>query len=218
MRKLLPLLVLSVLAAPAARADGSIAINLRAGVVKPWGDFQKSRPVSDVENWAFPFQGDLQFRFTRRLQAGAYGRYAPVTLADRTKNLCDLATPKASCGLSDLGFGGVVEYRFSDKLEGGGWVGASFGYEILKYDTAVSGVKTTRTLTGLEGGVQTGIDFELGGLTVGPFLQVGAGQYSNMKTETAATSTTAATSASASVSGQKLHGYAGLGIRLSLLL
>jgi hypothetical protein len=212
MRKLVCLLALSVLAAPLARADGSIVINARAGVERPWGDFYKARPMSDAIDWAFPLQGDLQFRLTRALQVGAYARYAPTVLATRVRNLC--RGVNVSCSDTDIGFGGVVEYRFSDRLEGGGWVGASFGYEMLKAElgSVAAGAKETDTYKGFEGGVQAGIDFELGGLTIGPFVEVRGGRLTSVTQDVGSTST------DKSLTGQRLHGWAGLGIRVSLVL
>jgi hypothetical protein len=208
MRKVVCLLALSVLAAPLARADGSIVLNARAGVERPWGDFQTARPVSDAIDWAFPFQGDLQFRLTRTLQVGGYFRYAPTVLATRAHNLC--RSQNVSCSDTDTAFGGVVEYRFSDRLEGGGWVGASLGYEMLKSElgNVANSTKQSTTFSGLEGGVQAGIDFELGGLTIGPFLQISGGEFTSQTTNVG----------SSAFTGKRLHGWAGLGVRISLVL
>src|SRR5690242_5667169 len=169
MRRLLTLFVLSVLASPlAARADGSIQIVAAGGVAKPFGDVANGAKMSDSIDWAFPLDAQLQFRVVKSLAVGAYVRYAPTT----TASAC------TGCSLNDLAFGGRLEYRFSDRLEGGPWLGVFAGYEQLKSDFTVGATKLSRTLSGVEGGAAAGMDFELGGLTLGPYVQLSLGEYS----------------------------------------
>jgi len=156
MRRSFALLVLSILAAPAARADGSIALNARAGVAKPFGDLGDGVSLSDSVEWGFPLQADLQFRFTKQLSVGAYGRYAATTLASRTSDACT----GFSCKLADVGFGAIAEYRFSSRLEGGPWVGALVGYERLQGDVSSGGTAPTKVSSTMSG-------FEAGGSTAG---------------------------------------------------
>jgi hypothetical protein len=206
MRKLFPLLVLSLVAAPLARADGSIALSARAGVAKPFGDVAKGEALGDAVDWAFPLQADLQFRFLKQLSAGAYVRYAPATLASDLSDACDAVN--ASCSLADIAFGAIAEYRFRDRLEGGPWVGALVGYELLKGDTAGLLGKQSTTLSGLEAGVQAGMDFELGGLTLGPWASLMGGRFTKVKVE----------GDSSSIDDKAFHGWFQVGLRVSLLL
>lgn len=201
MKRLLTLVVLSALAAPlAARADGSIQLSARAGVAKPFGDIGDGVKLTDSVDWAFPLDAQLQFRILKQLSIGAYGRYAPTSV----KSTC------SGCTLNDIGFGGVLEYRFSEKLEGGPWLGVSGGYEMLKADkpSGTGSAKVSSTISGLEGAVSAGADFELGGLTLGPYVQLSLGQFSKVS----------AAGASSSISSKGMHGFFGAGIRLSLLL
>jgi hypothetical protein len=111
--------------------------------------------------------------------------------------------------VNDLAFGGRVEYRFSEKLEGGGWLGAFAGYEQLKSEFGAAGTtKTTRTYSGIEGGAAGGMDFELGGLTLGPYVQFTVGQYSKQS----------GSGISSTIASKGMHGFFGAGIRLALLL
>jgi hypothetical protein len=206
MRKLFPLLVLSVLAAPMARADGSVALSARAGVAKPFGDVAKDAPLGDVVDWAFPLQADLQFRFTKQLSIGAYARYAPTTLGSDAEGACDAAN--VSCSLADVGFGLIGEYRFRNRLEGGPWVGALAGYEMLRGDAAVAGAKVTSRTTGFEAAVQGGMDFELGGLTLGPWASLHAGQFTKTKVA----------GVSRDIDDEAFHGWFQVGLRFTLLL
>lgn len=199
MRRLLTLITLSVLAAPvAARADGSIQLIAAGGVAKPFGDVANGVKMSDSIEWAFPLDGQLQFRVVKQLAVGAYVRYAPTSVA----SAC------SGCTLNDLAFGGRVEYRFGERLEGGGWLGAFAGYEQLKSEVKNPAGTITRTLSGIEGGVAGGMDFELGGLTVGPYVQLTLGQYSKQSGD----------GVSSSIASKGMHGFFGAGVRVALLL
>lgn len=211
MRKLLALLAASVLAVPlAASADQQIAINFRGGVAKPWGDASKGDPMSDTVGWAFPLQGDLAFRFTKNIGVGAYVRYAPILVAEKFDNACKAAG--GSCSASDLAFGGLFEYRFGERLDGGGWLGASFGYEMAKGKGPAGTGTATSTLSGFEGGVQVGYDMTLAGITIGPFLHANLGQFGSAKLEAPGQSQ------SGSITDKAMHGWFGLGIRFGILL
>ncbi len=211
MRKLLALLALSVLAVPlAASADQQIAINIRGGAAKPWGDASKGDPMTDTVGWAFPLQGDLAFRFTKNIGVGVYARYAPTLLAESADNACKAAG--GSCSATDLSFGGLFEYRFGERLDGGGWVGASLGYEMAKSKISSAAQSGTSTLSGFEGGVQAGYDMTLGGLTIGPFVHANFGQFSSAKVESGGQTQ------SGSITDKAFHGFFGLGIRVGILL
>jgi hypothetical protein len=206
MRKLFPLLLLSIVAAPLARADGSIQLSARGGVAKPFGDVGDGAALGDAVDWAFPLQADLQFRFLKQLSVGAYARYAPTVLASDLSDACDLVD--GSCDLADVGFGLIAEYRFRDRLEGGPWVGALVGYEMLTGNTAGAATERSFRLSGLEAGVEAGMDFELGGLTLGPWASVMAGRFSKVKVE----------GDSSSIDDEGFHGWFQVGLRVSLLL
>jgi hypothetical protein len=198
MRRLLTLVVLSALASPlAARADGSIQIVAAGGAAKPFGDVANGIKMSDELDWTFPLDAQLQFRIVKQLALGGYFRYAPTSVASSC----------AGCTVNDLAFGARLEYRFSEKLEGGGWLGVFAGYEQLKSDVGSGATKVSRTLSGPEGGAAGGMDFELGGLTLGPYVQFTAGEYTK---QTGSGSTT--------IASKGMHGFFGAGIRLALLL
>jgi hypothetical protein len=191
MRRFLTCVALSVLALPlAARADGSIQLSASAGVAKPFGDIGDGLKLGDSIDWSFPLEGRVAFRVVKQLAVGAYGRYSPTSAASTCPG----------CTVTDVGLGGLVEYRFSEKLEGGPWLGASAGWTQLK--TSLSGGSGTKT--GFEGALAGGADFELGGLTVGPFLQASLGEFTK--------------TSSGSISSKGAHGYFGGGVRVLLLL
>ena len=201
MRRLLPLVALSALvAAPlAARADGSIQLGARAGVAKPFGDIGNGQKLGDFVDWAFPLEADLQFRVIPEFSIGAYGRFSPTTL----KSGCP------GCSANELGLGAVGEFRFSGRLEGGPWLDVFAGYNQMKLDQiSMAAGKQTATLTGWETGVSGGMDFELGGLTLGPFLQLTVAEFLNQKYA----------GASQSIQSKGAHAFFGGGLRLTLLL
>jgi hypothetical protein len=217
MRKLGLLLLTAILAAPlASRADGSIQIDLGAAVAKPFGQVASGTNLGDQVAWGFPLQADVQFRFLKSFAAGPYIRYAPTSLGSPLQTAC--SGSGVSCDASDLSFGALGEYRFSDRLEGGPWLGALVGWEMLKA-TAASTVpgsttlqKATVTSSGLQLGVRAGMDFELGGITLGPWAAFQAAQFSSYQADSGGTSR------SGSISDQALHGWFEVGVRLSLLL
>jgi hypothetical protein len=204
MRRLFPFLVLLAVAAPAASlADGGIVLNARAGVAKPFGDLEKDSPMSDLVAWEFPLQADLQFRVMRPLSVGAYVKYGPTTLGSKMKDACS----GMSCKLNDIGFGAIAEWRLSGRLEGGPWVGAFFGYDMLKGDLSEGSLSATASITGFEGGANLGMDFELGGLTLGPYAGLSAGQFT--KADIGA--------GNVSITDKTLHYWFQVGLRASLL-
>jgi hypothetical protein len=217
MRKLGLLLLTAILAAPlASRADGSIQIDVGAAIAKPFGQVQSGANLGDQVAWGFPLQGDVQFRFLKNVAVGPYVRYAPTSLGSPTQNVC--SANGISCDASDLSFGVMGEYRFSDRLEGGPWLGALVGWEMLKTTESktVTGSPTpqkwTETDSGLQAGVRAGMDFELGGITLGPWAAFQAAQFSSWQADSGGKST------SGSISSKALHGWFEVGVRLSLLL
>jgi hypothetical protein len=189
MRTLLTLFALSVAAAPAARADGSVQIVARAGVARAFGDTANGGQLADTVDWAFPLEAQLQFRLSRQVALGGYARWAPITVPSSC----------AGCSANDLGLGAVLEVRLSEKPEGGYWLGAFGGYEQLE-----TRVTTSTKLSGFEGGLSGGVDFELGGLFLGPYVSVSAGQYSK--------------TSSGSIASKGVHGFYAGGVRIALLL
>lgn len=208
MRRLLTLIVLSTLAAPlAARADGSIQLNARGGFGLPLGSTAGSAKYKDAIAYAIPLQADLQFRMLKQLSLGGYFRYSLNGVATDAKDLCEAAG--ATCSSTGMGFGLISEYRFSEKLEGGGWLGAQLGYELLESETKAGGTTESATAKGFELGVSAGWDATLGGLTVGPWVFLNVGQFSTVD---------ASGGGSGSIPDKKIHALAGVGLRVSLLL
>lgn len=200
MRRLLTLVVLSVLASPlAARADGAISLSASAGVAKAFGDVANGAKLADSVDWAYPLEAQLGFRLMKQLSVGGYLRFAPTTSPAKC----------VGCTVTDLAFGARAEYRFSEKLEGGGWLGVFAGYDQLKNERKLTtGAKSAVTFSGVEGGVAGGADFELGGLTLGPWVQLTLGEFTKQSGE----------GISSAIASKGMHGWVSGGVRLSLLL
>ena len=192
MRRLLACLVLSALALPrAARAEGSFQLTAGAGVATPFGDVGDGVKLTDSINWAFPLEARVAYRLGKEVALGAYGRWAPTAVSSGCPG----------CTVTDLGLGLLVEYHFGEKAEAGPWLGASGGWERL--DTTVR--SSTVSATGFEAAASGGYDFELGGVSVGPYGQLSLGGYTS-------------TSPGGAISSKGVHGLLGLGVRVSLLL
>lgn len=199
MRRLFTVVLLSALAAPvAARGDGSIQLVAAGGAAKPFGDVANGVKMADSIDWAFPLDAQLQFRIVKHLALGAYARYTPTSVGSSC----------SGCTLTGLAFGARAEYRLGERLEGGGWLGAFLGYEQLESEVEGAAATVTRTLSGVEGGAAGGVDFELGGLTVGPYLQLTVGQYSKQS----------GAGVSSTIASKGMHGFFGAGVRVGLLL
>jgi hypothetical protein len=199
MRRLLALVLSSAVAAPlAARADGSILLAAKAGVARPFGDLGNGQKLADLVEWVFPLEAQAQVRISKQLSIGAYARYGATVLASGC----------SGCTGNDVGFGALAEWRFSDRLEGGPWIGAFAGYERLKSETQVTGAaKATSTASGFEGGAWGGVDFEVGRFTAGPYVSLSFGGFSKLKTD----------AGSSSIASKGVHGQLGGGVRGALL-
>ena len=210
MRRLLPLLLGTILAAPLpARAQASIQLDLRAGIAKPFGEITSGAKLGDEISWAFPLQGDLQFRFLRSFSAGVYARWTPALVDPAVAGGCDAAG--IACSASSLAFGGLAEYRFSDRPEGGAWVGVLLGWEQLRTTQSLGGAKATETDSGVEFGMEGGYDFELGGFSLGPWASLMFGQFGQRRLETGGSTTSGA------IASTSLHGWFQVGVRAALL-
>lgn len=214
MRRLVPvLLVLPLLAPAAARAEGDLVLNARAGIAKPGGSAQKDVDLADGLEWAFPLQVDFGFRVVPRVAITAYGRYAPTTLASDVKNACDAVD--VSCKApTDIAFGLQAEYKFSDGIKGP-WLGVFAGYELIKSESvevtlsSSSVTKVSSTAKGFEGGVQGGMDFEWGAINLGPYAFLNLGQLSKVDTKVGGSSS------SNDIEDKALHTWIGAGLRVA---
>lgn len=169
-----------------ASSDGSgFALGLRAGYGLPFGKLAASDgdtgKVSDVVTGVVPLQLDVGYFVNSNVYVGANFQYGLGFL----KEDCPEG---ASCSASQMRFGANVSYHFSPGQALRPWLGLGVGYEMLDISASASqggiSAKTKLSIRGLEfAALQGGFDYRLSKtLSVGPFVNVTAGQYSSAKT------------------------------------
>jgi hypothetical protein len=177
MRALAPALVALVLLAPRA-ADAGVYLGLRAGVAWPSGDREGEEALSTVLDFAVPFTGEVGWQFQNGLLLATYLRIGPVALDERIQDVCEDAD--VECGAVDLGLGLEAIYNFSPEQQLQPWFGGFVGWSSLAYETELEGLEADLAFTGWEVGVQGGLDLEVRPFTIGPFVQVGSGQFTEV--------------------------------------
>ena len=149
MRRLFPLVVLSALAAPlAARADGSIVLNARAGVAKPFGEAEKGEKVGDAIAWAFPLQADPPVPLREAALRRGVRALRGDELDSTVSNACSASGVSCSFTTSPSASSPSTASARSSRADP--WIGAFGGYERLEGTRSQLGVKATTTSSGLE--------------------------------------------------------------------
>jgi hypothetical protein len=148
------------------------------------GTFAKDaqmRGVNDLGKYVaglVPVWADAGYRVNRHIYVGAYFQFA---LASTSGDVCMRDAGGASCSSSgtDIRFGVTARYAFSPDARFDPWVGAGFGYEMLHLSETTGPVSSDLSTRGFElFNLQLGGDYALApGVTVGPFVMLGMGQY-----------------------------------------
>jgi hypothetical protein len=119
--------------------------------------------LSTLTRGAFPLGLDVEYGFTSALHAGVFGELTAVPLRN----------------FSGYGWayqlGAKAEYSFAPKEAVEPWLGLATSYEQLTFPEG-----TTRHAKGwLYFTAQLGVDWRLGGVSVGPFTSFALGKYSH---------------------------------------
>ena len=218
MRTTAALFAIAALAAAApARADrdSGLALGIRAAYAVPFGSAVQGTDLNKLTSGSSPLQLDVGGRFDRRWQAGGYFGYGFVRLADEANAALAAqgATDIDGHALMRLGVQGI--YTILPDARFAPWVGASVGYEWLRYASAtVAGKETEVGVRGFEAGLQLGADYRLGSSFVaGPFAAFSVGQYRSRMTWVSGAGET-----STDVADKGLHEWLQLGIKGSFEL
>jgi outer membrane protein W len=218
MRTTAALFAVAALAAAApARADrdSGLALGIRAAYAVPFGSAVQGTDLDKVTAGSSPLQLDVGWRFDRRWQAGAYLGYGFVRLADEANAALAAqgATNIDGHALMRLGVQGI--YTLLPDARFAPWVGASVGYEWLRYASAtVAGKESEVGVRGFEAGLQLGADYRLGSsFAVGPFAAFSVGQYRSRMTWVSGAGETAT-----DVADKGVHEWLQLGIKGSFEL
>lgn len=218
MRTTAALFAIAALAAAApARADrdSGLALGIRAAYAVPFGGAVQGTDLNKLTSGTSPLQLDVGWRFDRRWQAGGYLGYGFVRLADEANAALAAqgATDIDGHALMRLGLQGI--YTILPDARFAPWVGASVGYEWLRYASAtVAGKETEVGVRGFEAGVQLGADYRLGpSFAVGPFAAFTVGQFRSKMTWVSGSGETAS-----DVADKTIHEWLQLGIKGSFEL
>lgn len=164
------------LTAPAT-ADAGVYLGLRAGAAFPSGDVAAGESLSSQVDFAIPITGEAGWKFANGLTLAAYLRLAPLELDERVRDLCD--DLDATCEGGDLGIGLEALYELGDVKPLQPWVGAFVGFNALGYEATFAGEEAQLGFAGWELGLQGGLDFDLTPFTVGPYVQLGWGRFTD---------------------------------------
>jgi predicted porin len=175
MRKLL--MVLAVLAIPAASHAGGFTLGLRLGYGAGGGDLGGAYKLSDVTTSQVPFQVDAMYRVNPELAFGGYFSFGIGGVSGAMKDQCDAGG--FDCSTSSVRAGIQGTYTFTMLQSFVPWVGVGTGYEALS--VSASGSVNSVDYTGWEYlNLQVGGDYKVSPLfAFGPYLQYAVGQFSN---------------------------------------
>ncbi len=177
MRKLFILgAVMAALVVPTA-SRAQFSLGLRLGYAPAGGDAVKDQKMSEGVKSQIPIQLDGLYNVNKNIAAGLYFSYGIAQLAS------DACPSGASCSANVMRFG--VQGIYSFAVAGSAskfvpWAGLGLGYEMG--NEKVEGIKST--VSGFEGQLQLGGDYMVNPkFAVGPFFQLGIGQYSSIKVD-----------------------------------
>jgi hypothetical protein len=179
MRKLL--MVLAVIAIPAASHAGGFTLGLRLGYGAPGGDVGQSYKMSEVTGGQIPFQVDAMWRLNPEFAVGGYFSYAFGSTSGSFKDTCDAFGTDCSTGQLRLGLQGTYTFTMVQKFVP--WVGVGTGYESLVLTASGGGTTDSTDYSGWEYlNIQVGGDYKVSPLfALGPYLQYSIGQYSSQE-------------------------------------
>jgi hypothetical protein len=191
MRNLVTVLAAALaLAAPAA-ASAQMSLGARLGFALPMGDaFEEpltgeGQALSDGISSAIPLQLEASWRVTPDLAVGGYFAYGFGRIPDDAiGGLCDF--PGVDCSARTIRLGVQAIYSFNRPgTTFVPWLGAGFGYEWASLEAEAPTAKATFDFSGFELlNLQAGGDYRVSPqFSIGPFLQLGIGRYSNAESE-----------------------------------
>jgi outer membrane protein W len=183
MRKLLMLVAaFAVLAVPLA-SNAQVSLGLRLGYGVPMGEAQKNADLSDGVKGQIPFQLDAMYHLTPNVSAGAYFSYGFAQVGGDLDAICDQDGVDCSARALRLGVQGVYNFKPGAKLDP--WVGLGIGYEWAKLNAELGDQEASMTFSGFEfATLQAGANYLVTSqFSVGPFISLGMGRYSDLSTD-----------------------------------
>jgi hypothetical protein len=203
-----------------AEPEKRFRIGVRLGFVLPFGTFTGgpgSTSLADVFAGGIPIGLDLGYVVIPRLMLGAYATY--MFLIDKMSSGCPSGV---SCSDHDVDLGIQAQYFVWPHKPVDPWFGIGVGYE-WETESVSTADATGSTHFGYTGRgfqylrLQGGADVKLNdSFSVGPFVNLAIGEYSNEDVSCSASGTDMATCAPESISTAALHEWFTIGARGTL--
>jgi hypothetical protein len=182
MRKLFKLAALAALLVPAL-ASAQLSLGARVGYGIAMGEAVEDGDLSDVIKGQIPIQIDVGYRLTPALTFGGYFGAGYGLLGDAVSDECDEFD--LDCSARVLRLGVQLDYAFRNVSPTiTPWVGAGIGYEWASVHQELDSVEVDTSFDGFEFlNLQGGVDWKVGGFSVGPFAMLSIGQYGSFDFE-----------------------------------
>lgn len=197
---------------PAAARGLQAAV--RSGAQLPWGN-ASDLPGDDLSaryGWQVPLVVDVGFKLTKPIFLGLYAGAAYGRVGSGSEAEAACAAPGVTCQVISYQLGLQGQYHFgpSDRLNP--WLGAGFGYELVRQSLSTAGYSEQQQSAGLTVlKLAIGIDYR-SAFGFGPFVEVSAGRYGTTRTEVAGV-----TVHEGPVEPSAWHGFLMVGARLVVM-
>jgi hypothetical protein len=162
-------------------AQAQLQLGARLGYAVPGGSVDQGETLSGFVANAVPLELDVGYRWNNFSLALFY----QYNFGSAGSDLKAIAAAVGGSGASAAGqeFGLSGTWNFAPKAGLQPWVGLRIGYEdiYIKFDSPVGSIKGTAS--GWAYGLQGGLDFALGPITLGPYVTWDTGKSTKLKTE-----------------------------------
>jgi hypothetical protein len=170
-------LALALLVLPTA-AEAQLQLGARIGYAIPGGYVSQDQPLWQEFAYLVPFQFDIGYRFDQ-FSLSAYIAAAPGSLDKDIKDNC--TTLGATCTGYGMNYGISGIWNFAPKAGLQPWIGARIGIETLQEKLDAGGIAQKWDYAGWSYGVQAGLDFALGPISLGPYVTYDTAKFTKVR-------------------------------------
>jgi hypothetical protein len=203
-------LALAMMVLPSV-AQAQLQLGARLGYAIPGQYIAQDTPLWQETSSQIPFMLEAGWRFNQ-FSLAAYFQYSSGQVASQLKSQCDAIG--ASCSTYGMNYGIEGTWNFAPKAGLQPWLGARIGIEYLqeKIDAGALG-NLTQSASAWSYGLQAGLDFALGPITLGPYLAYDTAKFTKAKLED---STGASQTQDIPSDVQKWHNWTTIGAKVGL--
>jgi opacity protein-like surface antigen len=201
-------LALAMLVLPTV-AEAQLQLGARLGYAIPGGYVAQDTPLWQEFAYQIPFQVDVGYRFDQ-FSLSAYFAYSAGSLAKDFKDNC--STLGATCSGYGMSYGLSGIWNFAPKAGLQPWLGARIGIEYLQEKVELGGASLTQDASAWSYGLQAGLDFALGPITLGPYLAYDTAKFTKAKLDDG----TSAVTSDIPSDAQKWHNWTTIGAKAGL--